>query len=161
MALCYLLLVLVLIRKPRWHPWRILDYHRTQWDVHTTFSHLNQCMHKWYTSFLVLNKKSKMAVTTELSLTYNRMENIYSIFLRSRFTQKFEDTNQITRSHKSKDRQIPKRQTVIYKTLHRKLKIDQHETYKHRGKLRCSGRVRSYCSPSGRRNTLIKMPGGK
>jgi len=67
-----------------------------------------------------------MAVTTELSLTYNHMENIYSFF--SEFVSHTSLKIQIrNRSHTSKDRQIPKRQTV--KTLHRKLKIGQHESH--------------------------------
>ena len=48
--------------------------------------------------------------------------------------EKFADSNEIMRSRKSKDRRYngqkkknPKRQTTIYKTLHRKLKIEQHE----------------------------------
>jgi hypothetical protein len=48
----------------------------------------------------------------------------------------FEDTNEIIKSHKSKDRQYngqkKKGQTMIYKTLHIKLKIAQHEPIKNR-----------------------------
>jgi hypothetical protein len=41
---------------------------------------------------------------------------------------KFEDTKAIVRSHKLKNRQYKrKRQTMVSKTLHRKLKIEQHE----------------------------------
>jgi hypothetical protein len=44
---------------------------------------------------------------------------------------KFEDTKAIVRSHKLKNRQYNskkrKRQTMVSKTLHRKLKIEQHE----------------------------------
>ena len=53
-----------------------------------------------------------------------------------------------------RDRQWPKvkGQTMIYKTLHRKLKIDQHEPHKKNwGELVCSGRVGSSCSTSGTR----------
>jgi len=46
-------------------------------------------------------------------------------------------------------------QTSIYKTLHRKLKIEQHETW---GGLRCSGKVSSSCSTCGTcRVTLILL----
>jgi hypothetical protein len=36
-----------------------------------------------------------------------------------------------------------KGQTTIYKTLHSKLKIKQHEPYKINGEFMCSGRVHS------------------
>ena len=45
--------------------------------------------------------------------------------------KKFEDTKDVIRSRISKNRQIQwqkeKGQTMIYKTLHRKLRIEQHE----------------------------------
>ena len=44
----------------------------------------------------------------------------------------FEDTKAVIRSYKLKNRQYndqkKKRQTIIYKTLQRKLKIEQHES---------------------------------
>jgi hypothetical protein len=43
-------------------------------------------------------------------------------------------------------RKRTKGQTMIYKTLHRKLKIEQHG-----GELMCSGRVNSFFSPCGTR----------
>jgi hypothetical protein len=61
-------------------------------------------------------------------------------------------------------RKKDKGQTTIYKlkTLHRKLKIEQHEPHKknkkkqNRNELRCSGRVNNCCSISGfHRFTLI------
>jgi hypothetical protein len=58
----------------------------------------------------------------------------------------------------SKSNKRPKRkgtqvQTAIYKTLQRKLKIEQHEPTKNRGELRCSGRVNS----SDYSNTLLEL----
>jgi len=49
--------------------------------------------------------------------------------------RKVEDTKGVIRSRKSKkdwqyNDQKKKRQTIIYKTLHRKLKIEQHEPHK-------------------------------
>jgi hypothetical protein len=49
--------------------------------------------------------------------------------------KQFEDTKRVTTSHESKtskqhNSQKKKRQTVIFKTLLRKLKIEQHEPYK-------------------------------
>jgi hypothetical protein len=39
-----------------------------------------------------------------------------------------------------------KRQTTVYKTIHRKLKIEQHKPTKTQGDLRYSGRVDSSCT---------------
>jgi len=39
-----------------------------------------------------------------------------------------------------------KGQTTIYKTLHRKLKIEQHEPHLKPGKIMCSGRLSRFCS---------------
>ena len=54
------------------------------------------------------------------------------IFLRQ---QQFEDTNMVIRCRKSKEIKIQwpieNGQTMIYKTLHRKLKIKQHTPHKH------------------------------
>ena len=45
--------------------------------------------------------------------------------------EKFEDANGVIRSRKSNENdQIKKGQTMIYKTLHRKLKIEHHEPHK-------------------------------
>jgi len=46
---------------------------------------------------------------------------------------------------------IHKGQTKIHKTLHRKLKIDQHQPLKNRGELMCSGKVNRCYSISGTR----------
>ena len=47
--------------------------------------------------------------------------------------ERFEDTKVVIRICKSKDRQHKgqkkKGQTTIYKTLHKKLKIEQHESH--------------------------------
>ena len=47
--------------------------------------------------------------------------------------ERFEDTKGVIRICKSKDRQHngqkKKGQTTIYKTLHKKLKIEQHESH--------------------------------
>ena len=45
--------------------------------------------------------------------------------------EKFEDTKEVIRSHQSEktDNTMTKRQTMIYKPLHRKLKIGQHEPH--------------------------------
>jgi len=43
-------------------------------------------------------------------------------------------------------RKRTKGQTMIYKTLHRKLKTEQYELSKNRGELMCYGRVGSSCS---------------
>ena len=45
--------------------------------------------------------------------------------------EKFEDTKGVIRSHKSNktDNTMAKRQTIIYKPLHRELKIGQHEPH--------------------------------
>ena len=52
-----------------------------------------------------------------------------------------------------------KGQIVIYKTLDRKLNIEQHEPAINQGELRCSGRVGSPCSTSHTRPvTLITNP---
>jgi hypothetical protein len=55
------------------------------------------------------------------------------------------------------ERKKTKGQTTIYKTLHRKINIEQHEPHqKSGGELRCSGRVNSSCSTNGtRRVTLV------
>ena len=50
------------------------------------------------------------------------------------YLRKFEDTKEVIRSRKSKkDRQDKRKrikgQTTIYKALHRKLKIEQHEPH--------------------------------
>ena len=42
-----------------------------------------------------------------------------------------------------------KGQATIYKTLHRKQKIEQHEPSKTRDELMCSGRAGSSCSTRG------------
>jgi len=53
-------------------------------------------------------------------------------------------------------RKSTKGQTTISKTLHRKLKIEQHEPTKIRGEPKCSGMVHSSCLISGtRRVTLV------
>jgi hypothetical protein len=44
--------------------------------------------------------------------------------------QFFEDTKEVARSRKL---QWTKRQTIIYKTVHRKIKIEQHEPHKTQG----------------------------
>jgi hypothetical protein len=52
------------------------------------------------------------------------------MFLLNVLTERFEDTKGVIRSRKSKDRQHngqKKKNSMIYKTLHRKLKIQQHE----------------------------------
>ena len=46
-------------------------------------------------------------------------------------------------------RKSTKWHTTIYKTLHRKLKIDQHEHHSNSGELMCSEGVSSSCSTSG------------
>ena len=51
--------------------------------------------------------------------------------------EKFDATKEVIRSHKFKGRQyngqkIDEGQTVIYETLHRKLKIEQHEPHQKR-----------------------------
>ena len=62
-------------------------------------------------------------------------EIFYNFFNGRRvFQEKFEDTKGVMRNRKMrKDRQHKgkktKRQTMIYKTLHRKLKIAQHEPH--------------------------------
>jgi hypothetical protein len=45
--------------------------------------------------------------------------------------EKFEDTKEVIRSHQSKktDNTMAKRRTMIYKPLHRELKIGQHEPH--------------------------------
>jgi hypothetical protein len=51
---------------------------------------------------------------------------------------------------------IEKGQTTIFKTLHRKLKIGQHEPHiKTGGELMCSGNVDSSCSTSGTRRVIL------
>ena len=48
---------------------------------------------------------------------------------------------------------------MIYKTLHRKLKIEQHEPHKNGGEFKSSRRVNSSCSTRGtRRITLVTYP---
>ena len=48
---------------------------------------------------------------------------------------------------------------MIYKTLRRKQKIEQHEPTKNRSEFRCSGRVSSSCFTSGpRRLTVVTNP---
>ena len=51
------------------------------------------------------------------------------------------------RQHNGQTKQ--ERQTTNYKTLHRKLKIEQHEPHKNRGEPRCPGRVSLSCSTCG------------
>jgi hypothetical protein len=58
-----------------------------------------------------------------------------------------------SKSNKRPKRKETKVQTAIYKTLQRKLKIEQHEPTKNRGELRCSGRVNS----SDYSNTLLEL----
>jgi hypothetical protein len=50
--------------------------------------------------------------------------------------EQFEDTKGVIRTRKSNKgrRYNGKGQTLIYKTLHRKLRIEQHETHKNPGK---------------------------
>jgi len=79
--------------------------------------------------------------------------------------EQFEDTKWVIRNRKLKDsqhngqRKMTKGQTTVYKTLHRKLKIEQREPIKYRGELRCSGRISSSCSTSDTcRVTLVKNP---
>ena len=43
---------------------------------------------------------------------------------------------------------MKKKSTMIYKTIHRKLKTEQHNSLKIWGQISCSGRVRSSCSIS-------------
>ena len=79
-------------------------------------------------------------------------------------TKEFKDTKGAIDIRKSKKdsthngRKRTKGQTSISKTLHRKLKIKQHEFIKTGGELMGSGRVTSFCSTSGtRRVTLVKI----
>ena len=70
------------------------------------------------------------------------------------FQEKFENTKgkQKIRCLKLKDRLHwpDERQTMIHKTLHRKLKTEQHHSHKNVGTLiRCDRNVRSSCSTSG------------
>jgi len=53
---------------------------------------------------------------------------------------KFEDTKGVIRSHKSKKTQLPKEkgQTMIFKTLNGKLKIEQHEPHYKPGMNTCA-----------------------
>ena len=44
---------------------------------------------------------------------------------------------------------MTKGQTMIYKTLHRKLKLRKMKTNKNGDELRCSGRINSSCSRCG------------
>ena len=48
-------------------------------------------------------------------------------------------------------------QTTTSKTLHRKLKIMQHEPPKFGGEFRCSGRVGSFCSSSDTRRGHVTV----
>ena len=56
---------------------------------------------------------------------------VVMLFVCTFVPEEFEDTKGIIKIRKSKDRQHndqkKKRQTTIYKILHRKLKIEQHE----------------------------------
>jgi len=63
---------------------------------------------------------------------------VFAIFVFKFYSEGFENTNGIIRSLKSKDRQYKdnnttttttKRQTMIYKILCRKLKIEQQESH--------------------------------
>jgi len=55
-----------------------------------------------------------------------------------------------------------KGQTMIYKTKHRKLKIELHESHRNTGgELRCFGRISSSCSTHGTcRVTLVSKLAG-
>jgi hypothetical protein len=46
---------------------------------------------------------------------------------------------------------------MIYKTLHRKLKLKQHEPTKSRGELMCSGMASSSCSTCNTRRVTFKQ----
>jgi len=77
--------------------------------------------------------------------------------------EEFEDTKGVIKIRKlKKDRQHndqkKKGQTRIYKTLHKKLKIQQHKpcTKKTCGEPRYSGRVSSSCSTSDARRVTVK-----
>jgi hypothetical protein len=71
--------------------------------------------------------------------------------------EEFEDTKGVIRMRKSKrtDNAIAqitrtKGQTTIYKTLHIKLKIKEHEPYRDWKEIGSSARVSSSCSTSGK-----------
>ena len=49
-----------------------------------------------------------------------------------------------------------KRLTIVHKTLHVKLKINQHEPNENRNGLTCSGNVNSSCFPSGNSRVIFK-----
>ena len=60
----------------------------------------------------------------------NLDQQFYVFNLYNKYIEKFEDTKGVIRSCKSTDNTMPKRkrskrQTMIYKTLHRKLEIEQ------------------------------------
>ena len=80
-------------------------------------------------NFKLIKKKSVFKI--ELSHSYNKTN--------------FDDAKEAVRSRNVKkerqyngQRKIPRGPTMIYKTLHRKLKIEQHELYKDSGVNTCA-----------------------
>ena len=62
-----------------------------------------------------------------------------------------------TKGQHNGQRKRTKGQTMIYKTLHRKLKLKQHEPTKSRGELMCSGMASSSCSTCNTRRVTFKQ----
>ena len=112
-----------------------------------------------------------MRIISILMKTYTVLYHIYSgkwlidwcfSFQRNNVLyESFEYTTGVIRSRKSRDRshngEKGKEQTMTYKTLHRKLKIEIYTNpTKIRGDPGCSGKVSSSCSTCGtRRVTLV------
>jgi len=81
------------------------------------------------------------------------------------FIPKYEDTKGVIRSHKSKKdgqyngQKRTKSETTFYKTLHRKLKIKQHEPHLKPGLNSCVPECRSSCFKCGiRRVNIVTNP---
>ena len=64
---------------------------------------------------------------------------------------KYERHDQKSRDNTMATRKVTDRRTIIYKAIHRKQKIEQHEPHKNQRYLMCSGRVGGSCSTNDNR----------
>jgi hypothetical protein len=119
---------------------------------------LRLCKHILYFICEYGRQKVRLMIFTNTLYIY-----ISSSQLTTRDVRKYFDTKGVFSIRTSRkdiryndQKKFTKRQTLIYKTLHRKLKLEQ---LKPRGKLVCSGRESSSCSTCGTcRVTLVTNP---
>lgn len=80
---------------------------------------------------------------------------IHDKFVEFKWVIKSRKSKNIRYNDPKKERNNMTNKTMIYRTMHRKLEIAQHESHKNGDDLMCSVKVSGYCSTCGTRTKNI------